>query len=97
MTKQEKRQEVIDNLKWAVNEKDVYDALYANDIEGVIDTMKDAITLLEAQEPVKPKRHGCMWYCGNCDTKLAMPHYDAASYCWKCGKAVDWSGRTAQD
>lgn len=90
MTKQEKRQEVIDNLKWAVNEEDVYDALYANDIEGVIDTMKDAITLLEAQEPVKPKQYGAVWFCGKCKTKLIFTSSNKAAYCWRCGQAVKW-------
>ncbi|MBO7670765.1 MAG: hypothetical protein J6S60_09280 [Oscillospiraceae bacterium] len=46
-----KREKVIEDLTWATEEKDVRDALYADDLEGVIDIMKDAITLLKAQEP----------------------------------------------
>lgn len=67
------------------------------DVAVPLDAYCEMLNRLKKQEPVKPVRHGAMWYCGNCDSKLVRPHYDAASYCWKCGKAVDWSGRTAQD
>ena len=95
MTKQENRAKVLKGLCDVVEYFDgkVKGVMFE---EWLLESRK-AIAILKAQEPVKPVRHGAMWYCGNCDSKLVKPHYDAASYCWKCGKAVDWSGRTAQD
>jgi len=90
MNEQEKRDKVVGDLTWAINEKDVYDALYADDLEGVIDTMKDAVSLLKEQEPVIPKQFGVSWFCGRCKTKLVFTSSNKAAYCWRCGKAVKW-------
>lgn len=88
-----KREKVIEDLTWATEEKDVWDALYGNDLEGVIDTMKAAITLLKAQEPVEPilKRVGWNKYhndyvCPVCDEELVCEQ----NYCSECGRAVKW-------
>ena len=91
MTEQEKREKVIEHLDWAINEPDVFDALYTYDLEGVIDTMRDALELLQAQEPVEAKIGGsadnCWWYtCGGCGE--AIDHNDR--YCRHCGRAVKW-------
>ena len=55
------------------------------------DMIKDAIELLEKEEPVKPKKVGAFhtwWYvCGACGTDI-NPH---DKYCHEHGKAVDWT------
>ena len=45
------QEKVIKELEWAIEDEDVFDALYVNDLDGVIDTMKDALALLKEQEP----------------------------------------------
>jgi uncharacterized CHY-type Zn-finger protein len=60
------------------------------DREMIDESCHEVIEYLEAQEPVEPKRHAAMWYCGNCDSKLVRPHYTDALYCWRCGKPVKW-------
>jgi len=45
------REKVIEDLEWAINDEDVFDALYVDDLDGVVDTMRDALELLKAQEP----------------------------------------------
>lgn len=50
MTEQEKAV-IIKDLEWAINEPDVFDALYVDDLDGVIDTMRGALDLIKAQEP----------------------------------------------
>lgn len=50
---------------------------------------KDAIALLKAQEPVKPKWQKGYAYCGKCGYKL---HWivDQNNFCPNCGQEVKW-------
>lgn len=70
MTEREKRDKIIENLEWAIGDEDVYDCLYVDDLEGVMDTMKDALTLIKALdvtpeelERLKLCRHECKVDC----------------------------------
>ena len=48
MTEREERDKIIDYLEWAIGEEDVYDCLYVNDLEGVFETLKGALSLIKA-------------------------------------------------
>ena len=70
MTEREKRDKIIENLEWAIGDEEVHDCLYIDDLEGVIDTMKDALTLIKALdvtpeelERLKLCRHECKVDC----------------------------------
>jgi len=70
MTEREKRDKIIENLEWAIGDEDVYDCLHVDDLEGVMDTMKDALTLIKALdvtpeelERLKLCRHECKVDC----------------------------------
>ena len=70
MAEREKRDKIIENLEWSIGDEDVYDCLYVDDLEGVIDTMKDALTLIKALdvtpeelERLKLCRHECKVDC----------------------------------
>ena len=54
--------------------------------------MRDALTLLREQEPVKPVKEQIFssiygWVCGACSFPLLSDSY---TYCPKCGRAVKW-------
>ena len=70
MTEREERDKIIDNLEWAIGEEDVYDCLYVNDLEGVFETLKGALSLIKALdvtpeelERLKLCRHECKVDC----------------------------------
>ena len=54
--------------------------------------MSDALTLLKAQEPVKPVWNNCndacigFFMCGACGMNMGTN----PRYCWYCGKPVKW-------
>lgn len=87
------REKVIKELKkiiadeWMFRHADYYQQI-----------CKDALTMLKAQEPVKPKVDVDVWVCGNCGTSLerqslAGPNVLIAeqfNYCPQCGRAVKW-------
>lgn len=54
--------------------------------------LKDALSLLKAQEPVEPRyidgKRNHFIMCGNCKTDLIR----GMKYCSYCGKAVKWDG-----
>ena len=50
--------------------------------------MKDALSLLEMQNPTEPKMVNGLYECGECLYELRP---DADSYCPCCGKKVKWS------
>lgn len=57
-------------------------------------TIQDALALLKAREPVKPKAvnmypHG-QYACGNCGHISVGSKDFRANYCPKCGRAVKW-------
>lgn len=56
----------------------------------------DALALLKAQEPVKPKREDdrpiSPLRCGNCGAYIVVGNGFKAKYCYECGKAVKWDG-----
>lgn len=59
-----------------------------------LQTLKDAIALLKAQEPVEPSKRinhsGFTYYqCGSCDAVLVALQ---PKYCHRCGRAVKWDG-----
>ena len=65
---------------------------YAQDVCcGTVQLMADALELLKAQEPVKPKWEKGYAYCGQCGYKL---HWivERNNFCPNCGKAVKWDG-----
>ena len=84
------REKVIKGLQEAV------DWLSTETSLTVIDqwVVRDALALLEAQEPVEPTldiRHGkSMWRCGSCSTAL-QPNQMHAKFCFNCGRAVKWN------
>ena len=61
---------------------------------------KDALTLLKAQEPIKPKVNIDTWVCGNCGTRIERQSLigpnavlaETFKFCPECGKAVKWDG-----
>ena len=59
-------------------------------VELPMDLAKQALAMLEAQEPLAPKREviGCSWhyYCGACSVVVDK----RANYCSVCGRAVKW-------
>ena len=74
---------------------------YADEHEGVGDTcidhvMADALALLKAQEPVKPKKRDAdfgnlksgAWICGVCGADMIW----GRRYCPDCGRVVKWNG-----
>ena len=83
----------LENMKWLKG--------YNNTtVDGVplSDVIDDIITLLKAQEPVKPVVDIDTWKCGNCghtlehqellgDNVLFHEQYD---YCPGCGRPVKW-------
>lgn len=70
------------------------------DTNELLDMYNEVISLLKAQEPVKPVKvnryidtdENGHWYvpetydCGNCGVEL----YGKANYCHLCGRAVKW-------
>ena len=59
----------------------------------------DALTLLQEQEPVKPKKSKAyekLWLCGGCEGVVAIREpftedwYISCDYCPHCGRKVDW-------
>ena len=62
----------------------------------------DAITLLKEHEAVKPvrdKKTGRVWLCGNCGSYVGFEDHDENDpnefdkYCRECGRPVLWEGR----
>ena len=58
------------------------------------DLMRDALSILKEQEPVKPRKKKDKewginrWSCGNCGYNVGYPHM--AYFCSKCGKPINW-------
>ena len=56
----------------------------------------DALELLKAQEPVKPKVEDAwpkpLHICANCGSCLITTESYKAKYCVECGRAVKWDG-----
>lgn len=62
----------------------------------------DAITLLKEHEAVKPvrdKKTGRIWLCGNCGSYVGFEDHDEDDpnefdrFCRECGRPVLWEGR----
>lgn len=72
------------------------DCPYKPRIDCHKELMRDAVALLKAQEPVKPKRYQeCRWFktwrCGACGGTLVFRNgTDKPKYCTDCGRAVKW-------
>ena len=60
--------------------------------------IEDALSLLKAQEPIKPKVNIDTWVCGNCGTRIERQSLigpnavlaETFNFCPECGKAVKW-------
>ena len=99
------REMVIKGLECCVTMPDIYprceECPYA-DAEGTCANMnglhRDALALLEAQEPVKPVVDIDTWKCGNCGHTLEHQQllgdnvlfHEQYNYCPECGQAVKW-------
>lgn len=99
------REMVIKGLECCVTMSDIYprceECPYA-DAEGTCANMnglhRDALALLEAQEPVKPVVDIDTWKCGNCGHALEHQQllgdnvllHEQYNYCPECGRAVKW-------
>ena len=58
-----------------------------------LELAEDALALLKAQEPIKPKpglwdRDIQLFNCGACDGEIGAG--GIAKYCFHCGRAVKW-------
>lgn len=61
---------------------------------------QDALSLLKAQEPIKPNVKIDTWVCGACGTRLERQSLigpnavlaETFNYCHECGRAVKWDG-----
>ena len=51
--------------------------------------VRDALALLQAQEPVEPIERECFFYCGKCRYAFTVHRQ---KYCSECGQAVKWDG-----
>ena len=83
---------VIKGLECCLDEGSCHGCPYYDDMDYCdgSDTLKrDALALLKAQEPVKPKRLNGYVYCGRCGYKL---HWivEQNNFCQNCGRAVKW-------
>lgn len=95
-----KREKVIKGLEWCMCEKhDCYrekGCPYENESDDVgckYALHRDALALLKAQEPTKPKLggnagpFGTQWYqCGACSGQIDP----GDKYCRTCGREVEW-------
>lgn len=67
---------------------------YWHDKRGCRENLEaDALALLKAQEPIKPKpglwdRDIQLFNCGACDGEIGAG--GIAKYCFHCGRAVKW-------
>lgn len=99
------REKVIKGLEWCMNEKhDCYrekGCPYENegdDIGCKYALHRDALALLEAQEPMEPVLDIDTWKCGNCGHTLEHQQllgdnvlfHEQYNYCPECGRAVKW-------
>ena len=68
-------------------------AAYEPQVEHCMDgLLRDALTLLREQEPVKPEFDSLdgnvgRWRCGSCRISLGAVR---PPYCWHCGRKVKW-------
>jgi len=67
-------------------------------VEIPLTLAKDALSLLKAQEPIKPKVDIDTWVCGNCGTRVEHQSMigtnavlaETFKFCPECGQAVKW-------
>lgn len=84
------REKVISNLEQCLDDS----------VAAVVpaDTVRDALALLKAQEPMKPVVDIDTWKCGNCGHVLEHQQllgdnvlfHEQYNYCPECGRAVKW-------
>ena len=100
MPDKEEMEKVVKDLEWAINEEEVYDCLYVNDLDGVIETMKAAKEIIEAQlrktkDDEKPGRWiyyvneegRARWKCSECGKVCRRNPHDKP-FCSTCGKRL---------
>ena len=74
-----------------------------NTILVTLDVLKEILALLKEREAVKPirdKKTGRVWLCGNCGSYVGFEDHDENDpnelfdkYCRECGKPVLWGRR----
>ena len=86
------REKVIKGLEHCANEADCRGCVYQEQMKGRFDgcdCMREALTLLKEQEPVKPTYEDFFGNriarCGKCNGYIVR-----YKYCPGCGKAVKW-------
>ena len=64
----------------------------SNVVMEYLNSLTDAITLLEEQEPALPTWSQGKAYCGKCGHRLPRKRADREiNYCSRCGRAVKWT------
>ena len=108
MTDQEKREKVVNKVKAIVadmqEEVDEWKDYSDSELRGgltcdcdwwykTLQTLKDALALLKAQEPEKPNAimHGKMVMYYQCPSCLATID-PSDNFCRRCGRPVKWDG-----
>ena len=95
-------EKVIRRIECILNENEMDDGFYLPVLDTV-EALADALSLLKAQEPVKPYIDydgQDVWRCGSCGATLFhLSHTQAdeneqncVKFCRYCGKAVKWDG-----
>ena len=75
-----------------------YCPYWENNDNCMLELLNDALSLLKAQEPIKPKVNIDTWVCGNCGTRIERQSLigpnavlaETFNFCPECGKAVKW-------
>lgn len=83
------REKVIADLEFSYNTTLSGYAMqnYGRGIHGVTgETLRDALVLLKAQEPVEPSWRLGIPFCGKCGRQFGR----GFKYCPDCGRAVKW-------
>jgi len=68
------------------------------ELQNAASEAADALSLLKAQEPIKPKVNIDTWVCGNCGTRVEHQSMigpnavlaETFKFCPECGKPVKW-------
>jgi hypothetical protein len=86
------REKTIKELEKALSNMD--ERITPEDVDKLICTAQDALSLLKAQEPIEPIKHlSTGQICGSCK-KVLLRKY---KYCPSCGKAVKWDEPTKEE
>ena len=78
---------------------DCANCIYPGGGDCLAPALRDALALLQAQEPVKPILDIDTWNCGNCGHTLEHQQllgdnvlfHEQYNFCPECGRAVKWN------